>query len=150
MPTFIPLDSLTIEKRIDDLSFDDGYYLIVHFSDIPNEQNYYQWEIYLNDEFISVDNIILNNDLTFEDQSVAFELPFSISLDDVIVGDTIKVLNYSLSKAAFDYYNGLIQLAESGSPALAIPDNPITNIKGGGLGFFNVCQIDSSFSVVEN
>ena len=61
---------------------------------------------------------------------------------------SIYYLNYSISKDAYDYYNGLLLLVGSGSPAEAIPDNPISNIDGGGLGFFNTCQIDSVFTII--
>ncbi|MBT29419.1 MAG: hypothetical protein CMO01_07120 [Thalassobius sp.] len=150
LPTFILLDSITVSRREEDPSFDDGYYPIIHFTDPPNEINYYMWEIYLNSEFISSDDIILNDDEAFEGRSVAYELPFSIALEDVNVGDTLKVYNYSISSDAYDYYNGLLLLVGSGSPAQAIPDNPVSNIEGGGLGFFNVCQIDSTFVLIED
>ena len=144
MPEKLVLDSVTVIRREEDLSFDDGYYPVAHFTENGNSTNFYLWEIYLNSKFISSEEIILNNDEILNGKQVAFEIPYFIALDSANVGDTLTLFNYSLSESAFNYYNGLLTLAASGSPAQAIPDNPITNVRGGALGFFNVCQIDSA------
>ena len=143
MPEKLSMDSVSIERRIEDLSFDDGYYFTAHFTEIASEANYYMWEIHVNNEFVSNEEILLSNDQNLNGKRIAYELPFSIALDDISVGDTLTLYNYSLSKAAFDYYNGLLDLTVTGSPSQAIPDNPVSNIRGGALGFFNVCQVDT-------
>ena len=148
MPNKLTLDSVSVEKREEDISFDDGYYVTAHFTDIAAVDNFYMWEIYVNDDFVSNENILLSNDENLDGRRVDFELPFSMSLDSLNTGDTLTLYNYSLSKAAYDYYNGLLSLTVTGSPSQAIPDNPITNIRGGGLGFFNVCQIDTVRTIV--
>lgn len=149
MPEKLVLDSVTVIRREEDLSFDDGYYPVAHFTENGNSTNFYMWEIYLNGEFISNDDIILSNDENLNGRQVSFELPYSILLDSAEVGDTLTLFNYSLTESAFDYYNGLLSLAASGSPAQAVPDNPITNVRGGALGFFNVCQIDTAKVILQ-
>jgi len=149
MPEKLILDSVSVIKREEDLSFDDGYYPVAHFTENGNSTNFYMWEIYLNGEFISSEDIILSNDENLNGLQVSFELPYFIALDSANIGDTLTLFNYSLTESAFNYYNGLLSLAASGSPAQAVPDNPITNVRGGALGFFNVCQIDTAKAILK-
>jgi hypothetical protein len=130
MPTQAVFESLTIEES--DFSFgqDETFYnLIVEYTDIANEENYYRFIEYLNGEYQAsyVLDDRLYDGLTFSIDLLNFESEYNS-------GDTVTVAMQCIDKAVYDYFFSLELLEDDATPS---PANPVTNIEGGKLGYFS-------------
>lgn len=137
LPAMPPIDSLKIEYKKLEPPLEDGFYLVTYFKDPPLENNYYMWRIFRNDERIEKDKIFLLEDKEINGQSVAYifyERP-------VNPNDAMKLVFFSLNKMAFDYYKILRNLVETGSPSQTIPENPVSNLTGNAIGYFNTSDV---------
>ena len=66
--------------------------------------------------------------------------------------DTMKVELLSIDKAAYDYFSTLadVLLSEDTGPVFSsIPDNPLTNISNGALGYFAAYSVRTQTVVFE-
>ncbi|MBO9620580.1 MAG: DUF4249 domain-containing protein [Niabella sp.] len=134
MPVKVPLDSITTNER----PFLGRMQKIaaVAFTDPPGEGNAYRFTQYVNDR--KEITIFVTNDKLFDGRSVSYEL-LVFSNDkhsDLKTGDRLKVEMRCISMDNYMYWYSLSQSA-LGQNQSASPGNPITNIKGGALGYFS-------------
>ena len=112
------------------------------FEDAAGESNYYRLIQSANG---NVDNSFFNvtNDDFFNGQ----EFPFPVFNDGLNLrsGDTVHVAMHNIDKPTYDYFFSLGQVisGQSGTPA-----NPVTNIKGGALGYFSAFTVGVTSGVV--
>jgi len=145
----IPLDALTVQFEEESVFFGEGYYATAFFNDPPNIDNYYRLQVLVNGEtyfFTDEDddeavperdiNFWLSNDKFTDGNLQDYEFPHTLK-----IGDTMQVTLAHLDRATFDYYRTLVDVINGGGVA---PSNPISNMKGGALGYFG------AFSVTEN
>ena len=142
VPSITIIDSLSIFFRENDLLFADGYYLRVNYQDDPTTENYYMWKLSINNTPMTEQTVNLLNDDITNGQYLFQEIYGPLAL-----GDTIDIEWLSLTKEGYQYYLGLYQLLEAGSPSQAIPENPVSNIEGA-LGFFTTASAQKKRIVV--
>lgn len=106
------------------------------FTDPPGKGNNYRFIQYKND--VRNGNIFILNDEYSDGRTVNTFLGYFDESDDqrIDVGDTISVQMQCISKDIYDFFSSLSQ-SSTGGPEVVAPGNPITNIKGGAIGYFN-------------
>lgn len=127
-----PLDSVKVN-----LSARGNYEFLAVFIDAPNYPSpvqYYKWDIYINGNMLyeSQNMVIANDELVDGNYIYNFEIftDFARNDDERILfkGDTITVEQLSISKAAYDFYTGMINQAFTGSPYSVPPANVPGNL----------------------
>ncbi|MBI1305052.1 MAG: DUF4249 family protein [Bacteroidetes bacterium] len=140
-----------------------GYYVFEKANEIETSGDYYQWKIYQNDtlkkgfgylldedEFRETSffnlNIDPNDPLKDMDRNI-LPRPFPFKFE---VGDTVRIEQYNISKAYYDFLNELErQISRSGTPFDPPPTNPNYNISNGAIGFFSVSNVSKAKIVVQ-
>lgn len=141
MPELVPL----LDAYIKSGDFEPtNTVLTVKYKDIPNVKNYYLFRKYVNDKN-QKDFDVLNDDFT-PGTDVGQRLSFTNETDDkandLKKGDRLKVEMSCIDANVYLYLHSLFGASGSGSDGAA-PSNPITNIKGGALGFFSAHTLQS-------
>ncbi|WDF67039.1 DUF4249 domain-containing protein [Sphingobacterium oryzagri] len=128
MPVDVEVDSVGITS---DQFFDTRrYYPTFVFQDPPEIENFYLYEIAINQSplrFAAAYNDKFNNG-----RRVRHEI--ADRNDDLQLGDSVRVVRYSIDRAAHKYWSDF----ESINPGGAAPGNPTSNISGDALGYFSV------------
>lgn len=150
MPTPVRIDSVTIvynktlselmqmspDRDSDDGSivYDSAYDIAVHYTDNPDEDNFYLTRLTRNQEMLMGYN--LTSDVGSNGEPLR-----SIFIEGFSMSDTMHVALYSIPKDSYEYYQGLSDLGGSD-----IPYNPYTNIEGEDvvLGFFSTRCIETT------
>ncbi len=129
MPPFIKLDSLYDTKS----TFRSSYSIVPVYTDPVTIGNYYQFVAYINGN--PSDGIYVTNDNLINGRSVSLALN-SRGPDNskINAGDDVTIHFYCIDSATYQYFYTLQQTKNQNS---ATPANPITNIKGGALGYFS-------------
>lgn len=134
VPQPVPFDSLYI---IDFTGFGNTRkFANVMFRDPAGVANSYRFLQYkngiqnsnifiLNDDFS--DGKVINTFLAFFDQS---------EIQKISSGDTVRVEMQCIDPSVYLYFNSLSRSSTGGNEVSA-PGNPVTNIKGGAIGYFN-------------
>lgn len=132
------IDSLTFSLVENTPLIEDGYYVTFYYQDPAASKDFYYWEVLKNGILISEQDINISDDDNINGSYIELELDYVFEENDFV-----EVRLHSFTKEAYEYYQALKLLTESGSPAQAIPENPKSNLtsdKEGGeiiLGFFN-------------
>lgn len=132
MPNLVPIETMAASE----LTFfgNKGYYPQVVFRDPVSEPNYYRFVTKLNNKRTIGYNIF--ND-KFSNGNLTNRI-LSIVLDDNIpdpgIGDVYEVTMSCVDKGTYTYFYSLDQSQNGDTGA---PDNPVTNINGGALGYFS-------------
>ncbi|MFT3902510.1 MAG: DUF4249 domain-containing protein [Niabella sp.] len=136
MPQKVTFDSLYIDSVF--IFGKKWYRPVVEFTDPPGLGNCYRFVLWV-DGFESA-TIFVFNDKLFDGRKVKLDLlDLTTSEGDITYIDKYDFVNvdmHCISKPVYDYLYSLNQDA-SGSPS-ASPGNPVSNITGNALGFFNV------------
>jgi len=109
----------------------DYEFLAVFISsqETPGEGNYYKWDIYINDRLLyeSGNLSFASDELVDGNYIYDFEIFTDFYEDEedkvLLKGDTVYVEQLSISKAAYDYYIGMVNQAFSGGPFSVPPAN---------------------------
>jgi len=135
MPAFVALDSLYTQKS----SFrGDKSQLIPVYTDPITKGNYYHFKEIKNDTENNSEAI--RNDNLINGQVV--KQPVEGGLNS---GDRVTLIFECIDSAMYQYYYTLGQTKNQNS---ATPANPLSNIKGGALGYFSAHTSDSKSIVV--
>ncbi len=120
----------------------------VSFHDPAGMANSYRFIQYKNG--IPNPNIFVVNDDFSDGRPINTFLPFFGDQEDqkIISGDTIRVEMQGIDRSVYLYFNSLNQSSSGGNEVVA-PGNPITNIKGGALGYFNAFIKQQKTIIVE-
>jgi hypothetical protein len=132
----ISIDSVNIEA-FTTFSGEELPLLTTYFQDPPNEKNYYYLNYQINGED-SGDFSFLSDDLRDGEEIVVGTI--SEDYEGVAIGDTITVQLQSIDASMYEYYRTREALENGGGSGLgsSTPDNPVSNITGGALGYFKV------------
>ncbi len=115
--------------------------VLFSFNDNASETNYYRFKVYKNGKYTK--ELYLGDDKLINGQT--FTQPFYGDTFDS--GDTVEVEMQNIDKANYTYFYSLTN-AQSNSPFSASPANPISNIKGGALGYYGCYLIDTLSLIV--
>ena len=148
MPVRVNIETLSTEFFEATPRFDEGYFVICHFTDPAGISNYYRFKIRENGVLLnSSSDFILRDDKIFDGNAI--QIPLSIKTFQM--NDTVTVELLSLNKETYDYYNTLVE--GSGGPgnmmASSTPANPVSNISNGAMGYFGVYTISSKTIIVQ-
>lgn len=129
MPQRIDLDSVTARPFS---GFGDAVdFLVIHYDDPQKQGDYVRAKVWINDNLVP--DLFLEDD-DFVNGNYREATLFSGEYD-LVNGDDIAIELNTLDKEVYDYF---VELEEvSGSSQIASPSNPVTNIKGGALGYFS-------------
>lgn len=116
------------------------YSLTCSFTDPPIAGNYYGFRIYQNNV---LKNDIIDNRIVSDKFINGNAQHARLRNGDLSSGDSVRVDLISFEKSAYDYYNGLRQALNAGSPFSAPPANPPSNLSAGGAGYFGAYAISS-------
>ncbi len=144
----VGLDSLNIQK---DLSFDNVenanityYQVLPRFTDPREEANFYFFNCYTKAEKEKGFNNLLN-DVNFDGLENIESIFFSAQKSKP--SDSLNVEMWCIDKDVHTYFNSVNQLQNSQS---GTPTNPITNIKGGALGYFSAHSVRKKAIAIPN
>ncbi|WP_300598139.1 DUF4249 domain-containing protein [Niabella sp.] len=139
MPKKVPLDSLYTTSRV----FVGREQLIatVEFKDPPGEGNAYRFTQFVDGR--KENTIFVTNDKLIDGRNVVYELLIFSGNDgsDLKKGDNLRVEMRCINKDNYDFWYSLTQ-SGSGQNQSASPGNPVSNIRGGALGYFSANTFD--------
>jgi hypothetical protein len=135
LPKKVDFDN--IEMRTQAFFGNTDYQIIPKFIDPKGIGNNYRFVLSINDK-VKNDIFVLNDELS--DGNVngrpLFRQRSSDSRENIKIGDRIGLEMHCIDKEVYEYFNSLA--GEGGGPGFgsSTPANPVTNIKGGALGYF--------------
>ncbi len=110
--------------------------LTLYFSDPSGISNYYKAVAYKGDSLV---NNNISNDLLFDGRQG--QISVFIPEGSFNSGDMIDVQLQSITKSVYDYYMSMPNAGRG--PGSGSPANPITNLQGNKLGYFNAYSFSS-------
>ncbi|HEY8388242.1 MAG TPA: DUF4249 domain-containing protein [Parasegetibacter sp.] len=121
----------------------------VSFRDPAGIPNYYKFEQYINDR--KTKNIFIRSDDYSDGNVIRLTLRHDYEDDEdelkIKTGDSITIRMMCIDSAVYKYWFSLNQ-SSTGQNQSASPANPVTNIRGGALGYFSAHTLESkSFKV---
>lgn len=130
MPLMVNLDSLVIE---DFPNFGKTVKVVTPFYKDPTGLgNNYNLTIYRNGQLIK--DVFAYDDSFIDGKKITFPLIYSRKEDEFKKGDKIDVIMNCVDDDNYKYWFSFSQSSTGSSQA--VPDNPITNIKGNAIGIF--------------
>lgn len=133
MPATVPIDSVYYEDAI----FGDEKQLTFSFHDPKGIENYYRVIRFVNN--VQQDGFSTITDNLNDGENTTYTY-MSMSDDDVNTGDTVTFRLVSIDGGVYEYF----RTAGGDMSQSASPSNPISNIEGGALGYFNACSYSTS------
>ena len=143
MPAPVPIDSLDVEYFAGTHFADEGYYIILYFTDPPGTGNYYRVRLYKGDQagttiYVLDDQLVDGNQVSIFLFGSAYE-----------AGDTAVAELQCIDEQVYRYFLTLSNVsASSPSGSTSTPANPVTNISGGALGYFSAVSISRDTLVI--
>ncbi|MDO6430612.1 DUF4249 domain-containing protein [Flavitalea sp. BT771] len=137
MPALVPLDSVSFALNTD-FNGKKDLNAVVNFQDPSGIVNYYQFIEYLNGKMIP-------NTFVFEDRlsdGRYIEQPLFNDSAYLKRGDTLQLKMYCIDRNIYNYFFSLLQVTANNGFQAATPNNPITNLTGGALGYFSAHTVN--------
>lgn len=134
VPQPVPFDSLSI---VEFYGFGNiRKFANVEFRDpagVPNSYRFLQFK-----NGIQNSNIFILNDDFSDGRPISTFLAFFDQSDEqkLLTGDTVRIQMQGIDPSVYKYFNSL-SLSSTGGSEVATPGNPVSNIRGGALGYFN-------------
>lgn len=128
VPAAVPFDSINYEYDDAAADFIDPGYEVTAFITDPLEANNFRAIVTVNDT--AQDGLALFDDKFNNGQTIELD-PF----DRFRLGDTITIELRTMDRPVYDFFTTLSEALSNGQGGPA-PANPLTNIKGGALGYF--------------
>jgi len=147
LPPVTTIDSIfTNYYAEDDFIHKKGYYLAFSAIEPKGRDDYYLWKFYKDGILLNKpSDIQIASDEGIKENIDGLESPYVFQM-----GDTAKVEMYSLTEAAYNFYDGLnVNLHNDGGFYSSPPANPPSNISGGALGLFQASAVETSVFVVK-
>lgn len=148
MPALVPFDSLYITETT--FFGETNKYATVSFKDPPGLGNAYRCIQYVNRV---KENTIFVRDDSYSDGRQMENTLYFFNNDDkdkkkLKAGDSVRVELFDIDYPVYKYWYSLAQ-SSTGENQSATPGNPLTNIKGGALGYFSAQTIQSKTVLVK-
>lgn len=139
---------LSSEEQSEGEDDEEGYRVSVSFLDKESFTDYILFKLKINGEYIS--DIYLYND-TFTDGNYQEYIFYGYT--DVETNDTVSVEAWTLTEDAYNFFNTSDDViidgdGGGGSMGAAPPDNPVSNISNGALGYFSAHGVSISDETV--
>jgi hypothetical protein len=148
LPKKVNFDAL--ETRAQAFFGNVDYQIIPKYIDPKGIGNNYRFVLSINDK-VKNDIFVLNDELSDGNVNARplFRQRSSDSTENIKIGDKIALEMQCIDKNVYEYFNSLA--GESGGPGggSATPANPVTNIKGGALGYFAAYTKQKKTAVVK-
>ncbi|WP_162996314.1 DUF4249 domain-containing protein [Mucilaginibacter celer] len=141
----VKLDSIYLVKDelINNKDGTPRKYVTAQYHDPAGVKNYYRFVQYVNGR--KEETIMLEDDEFTDGQDVNNNLRFSNDNDnparDIRPGNEVTIEMFSIDQAVYKYFYSLSNSA-NGDGNNAAPANPMTNIKGGALGYFSAHTVE--------
>ncbi|AEI52204.1 DUF4249 domain-containing protein [Runella slithyformis] len=135
MPTNIKLTGIKVQKSSFSPpgSTSDSYIIYPQFIDPAAFGNSYR--------FIQTRNGERDKSIIVANDNIGNGLPNSrpiLSADfEIVLGDNVTLEMHCIDKPIYDYFFSLNSVQGNGPGGGTVPANPVTNIKGGALGYFS-------------
>ena len=140
MPQPVNMDTLYISEG----PFGQFRFATVRYSDPAGINNGYRFVQYLNG--VKDPEIFWENDEFTDGLSIITQLDTGVDEEDdprnIKSGDEVTVEMLSLDEAIYKYWYSIRSGGGDGNGGVAAPANPLTNIRGGALGYFSAHSID--------
>lgn len=138
------LDSLNYIEQVGSFGVgtDTTYLVFFSFVDDANGDNFYRINAWVNG--VADQNLYVSNDDLFNGQNYTQPL-FATTVEK---GDTVLVELQSIDKANYDYFFSMTAAQSGGDPFSPTPANPVSNIEGGGLGYFGAYTTDTMTIII--
>jgi len=121
----------------------------IAYTDPPGINNAYRFIQYKNG--IKDPAIFVQDDKFTDGQTVVTRLDTGVDKEDdprnIESGDEVVIEMLTVDESIFKYWNSLRSAGGDGSTSTASPANPVTNIKGGALGYFSAHTISQRMVV---
>jgi hypothetical protein len=143
MPSVVPLDKITLDEV--QFGAEKQKVPVPNYRDPYDTENYYRFVQYQNN--IRVSTIFVRSDRLSNGNYITQPL---IDRDNEFAeGDEIKVEMQCIDQGVYEYFNSLDQLSGNGPNTSASPANPISNIRGGALGYFSAHTLEKKTIMIE-
>lgn len=148
MPQKIHMDTLFTSSEI--LFGETRKLANIAYQDPPGKGNCYRYVQYINGK--KTKPIFVNNDDYSDGKYVETKLWYLVDDDEnkdeeIKSGDTVRIDMLCIDPAVYKYWFSIFQSA-TGNSQSASPANPVTNIKGGALGYFSAQTMQTRSVVV--
>lgn len=148
----------TVRVQLSPLGDYEYLSVFINSQETPGKGDYYKWDIYINNRLLyGGDNLSFASD-ELVDGNYIYDLEiFTDWYDDdedkiMLMGDTVKVVQMSITRAAYDFYLGMQNQAFSGSPFSVPPANIANNLTSSDekrvLGIFSARDVSHGNMVV--
>ncbi|WP_033411639.1 DUF4249 domain-containing protein [Segetibacter koreensis] len=146
MPALVPFDSLYITQRT--FFGETNKFATVSFKDAEGIGNAYRCIQYVNG--VKEKTIFVRDDSYSDGRQIESTLYFFNDDDKkkLKTGDNVRIEMLTIDYPVYKYWYSLDQ-SSTGENQSATPGNPLTNIKGGALGYFSAQTIQSKTVVVK-
>lgn len=137
------IDSLSYLEQVGTFGVgtDTTYLVFFSFTDKAGEENHYRLIVYVNG--VADGTYYITNDELFDGQ--AYSQPaFATTIEK---GDTVVMELLSMDKNAYTYFFSLSNATAEG-PFAPTPANPVSNIEGGAIGYFNAYTSDTMSIII--
>lgn len=148
MPRMAEIDSLSC--RWD--NFMESYRVLLFGQEPKGKGDNYMWQLTRNGELLTTDisqMMIINDEFVDGNYIKGLEVDFWEMEYNIQTGDTITVMQYSISKRALDYFSGVLTEYNSGQVAMRPPANVASNISNGAMGLFHATSVSRKTIVIE-
>lgn len=145
MPSPVMIDSVEIEKSV--FGGEDLYPVPV-YQDPPGVRNRYRISITVNK--VPVNDWDVREDAVTDGQVARFPFYYDNGKNSgnpsIKVGDSVAVYLQTIDSAVYEYYRTLADTKQQNAAALS---NPISNVKGGALGYFSAGAVNVKSTLVK-
>ncbi|WP_028297319.1 DUF4249 domain-containing protein [Olivibacter sitiensis] len=140
MPPLVKIDSIGTTKS--SIFGEDRNMVAVKYLDPEGVPNYYRYQLVHNGEWM---NTILVRSDKFNDGRMVEQSLFDLDVD-FNVGDHLEVIQQSVSKEVYDFFNAVL----SNNPGSAAPANPPSMFGPGTIGYFSAYSADQAATLISN
>ncbi|WP_158871926.1 DUF4249 domain-containing protein [Maribellus comscasis] len=130
MNNAVYIDSVYIEDAV----FGSGKQVTSKFTDPIDTENYYRFIEFINN--VQQSDFHVTRDELYDGESVEYSISSTNNDYKIKTGDSITIRLESIDEGVYDYF----RTAGSEGSQSASPDNPISNITNGALGYFSACS----------
>lgn len=149
MPRNATMDSLA--WRWD--AFKESYRILMYGQEPEGKGDYYLWHLYKNGQQMTQkinQLIIVNDDYVDGNYIQGLEIDHWAMESDYQAGDTIRVAQYALTRAAHGFMVGVLNEHNNGQVSMRPPSNIPSNVSNNARGLFHAASVNYRTIVIED